>query len=89
MSGLFPVVQDAHERFLRDLNIADGFESSFSFFLLFEHFHFSSNVATIEFGGNVFAESFDVFAGDDFTADSHLQRDFKLVAGDRAAESNE
>jgi len=58
--------------------------SSFlAFGLLFEQFALAGDIAAVAFCQDIFSERDDVFAGDDFTADSRLQGNFKVLAGNQ------
>jgi len=58
-SRLIGGVEDAHKGLLGDLHGADVFHPLLAFPLSLEHFHFSGDVAAVEFRGNVFSERLD------------------------------
>ena len=63
-----------------DVDFAEAFHAGFAFFLLVEEFRFAVAVAGVDFNGDVFAIGADSFAGNDFSANSSLESDFKVLA---------
>src|SRR5688500_18675023 len=74
------LLQDGHERLLRDVDAADALEALFAFLLLFQELALSGDVAAVALGGDVFADGLDGLAGDDLAADRRLERDLEQVA---------
>ena len=74
------LLQYIHECLTRDRDTPELFHLFFSFFLFFEEFAFTADVATVTFGGNVLAHGTYGFAGYDFGANGGLNWDFKLLA---------
>src|SRR4051812_16123722 len=75
-------LQDLDEGFLRNVDAADALHPLFSFFLLLQQFAFAGDVASVAFGGDVFAQRGDAFARDDFAADGGLDGDLIELAWD-------
>ena len=80
---LLPHPQRGDKRFLRDAHIAIFPHPCLAFFLLFQQFLLTADVAAIAFGGHVLAHCGDGFAGDDFAADGRLHGDFEQMARDQ------
>ena len=76
-SLIAPRLQHAEKRFLRNLDLAEGFHSLLAFLLLLEEFAFAGDVAAVAFGRDVFAQGGDRLARDDLAADGRLQRDLR------------
>src|SRR5215472_3552020 len=69
------------EGFLRNIHGPEGFHALFAFLLFLEEFAFARDVAAIALGGHVLAQSTHGFARDNFAANSGLNRDGVLLAG--------
>ena len=67
---------------MRDVDFADLLHPLFPFFLLFPEFAFAGDIAAIAFGGDVFGDRADRFAGNDFSADRCLDRNFEQLHRD-------
>jgi len=75
--------KEQEKRFLWDFYRADHLHLFLAFGLLFEQFALAGDIAAVAFCQDIFSERDDVFAGDDFTADSRLQGNFKVLAGNQ------
>src|SRR5688572_4830281 len=78
--------QRCQEGFLGYLHVADLLHAAFALFLLLEELAFAGYVATVAFGGNVFAVSADGLAGDHALAHGGLHRHLELLAWDQLFE---
>ena len=75
-------LKDFHEGALGDVDLADLFHFLFALFLLFPELALAGDVAAVAFGGDVFGDGADGFAGDDFAADGGLDGDFEELLRD-------
>ena len=75
--------QDSEEGFLRHLHVADFLHLLLTALLFFEEFALTAHVTSIAFCGNVFAQLLHRFAGNDFCTDGGLNRDVKLLTGEK------
>ena len=75
-------IQDCHEGFLGDIDRADRFHPLLAFLLFSPQFPFAGDIATVAFGGDVFAKSRDGFACDDSRSDGGLDGHFEHVSVD-------
>src|SRR4029079_12855236 len=73
-------IKNRHKRFLRNAHLPDHFHPLLALFLLFEQFAFSAHVAAVAFGGDIFAQGFDGFTGNDFGTDGCLDRNFEEMS---------
>ena len=65
-----------------DVDFAEGFHFGLTFFLLLEEFALSGDVASVAFGGDVFAHGRDSFSRDDVSADGGLDGNDEHLGGD-------
>ena len=79
--------EDGDESLLRDVDVADFLHALFAFALLVKKLAFTSDIAAVAFGKNVFAELTDIFTGDDFAADGALNGDLKHLRRNGFAEA--
>ena len=84
---IIPRIEDGHEGFLGDGDLADHLHALLALFLLFEQFALAADVAAVALGGHVLAQGLDGLAGNDPPADGRLQRNVKQMAGDLLAEA--
>src|SRR5436190_12334657 len=68
--------------FLWNVDGAEGFHALFPFLLFLEQLAFAGDVAAVAFGGDIFAQGADGFAGDDLAADGPLDGHGVLLAWD-------
>src|SRR5437660_12676965 len=84
MTALLTVLtdlKDGQERFLRNVDSPDALHPSLAFFLFFQQFALSGDVAAIAFGQDVLAHGGHALTCDDFSTDRRLDGNFKHLAG--------
>ena len=84
MRTLLIELENSHECTLRNFNGADLAHTFFTRLLLFEEFAFTGNVASVTFGGYIFAQLTHGFPGNVLGAYSRLNGYIKLLTWDRS-----
>ena len=82
--GLIPILnfQRSNKRTLRDVDIADAAHAFLALFLFIKQLTFTTYIATITFGGNVFAHGFHCLTRDNFAANCCLNGDREKLTWD-------
>jgi hypothetical protein len=79
-ASLIIQLEHGEEGFLGHFHVADLAHTFLSFFLFFEEFPLPCDVAAVTFGGDVFPDGLNGFAGDDLGANGRLYGDIELLA---------
>src|SRR6266852_6172843 len=79
--------EDGEEGFLRDVDLADALHALLAFFLFFEEFAFTADVAAVALGQNVFANGRDRLARDHATANCRLNRHLEHLPRNQFAQA--
>src|SRR5205823_14955276 len=82
----FAQAEHGHERFLRDLDVADALHTLLTLALLLEQLALARDVAAVALGQHVLAHGADRLTRDDAAADGRLHRHLEQLARDELFE---
>ena len=85
-STLIIEFENCHECLLGHFHIAHLAHAFFPFLLFFKQLAFPGDITPVAFSGNVFAEGFNCFTGNDFGTNTCLDGNVELLTGDELSQ---